>query len=306
MKKVVSVSLGSAARDHKVYTEICGQKVSIERVGTNGNVEQMIEIIKDLDGKVDAFGLGGMDLFLMANGKKYILKDAEKVIKHARKTPIVDGSGLKGTLEKQTLRYLNKNGFSFEDKKVLLVCALDRFGMAEELLDMGAKTIYGDLMFSLGIPVKITSLKTLSKIANVALPVVRHLPFKMLYPTGDKQELSSERYSEVFKWAEVIAGDFHFIKKHLPSNLKDKTIITNTVTSEDIELLRQRKLDTLVTTTPELNGRSFGTNVMEGVLVALDNRKNQNYSSLLKEVGFKPRVVRLSQHYKGYRGLSHG
>ncbi|WP_350343767.1 quinate 5-dehydrogenase [Proteinivorax tanatarense] len=307
MKKVVSVSLGSASRDHKVYTEIYGHKICIERVGTDGDIEKMVEIIRELDGKIDAFGLGGMDLFLIVNGKKYVLRESEKIIKHAKKTPIVDGSGLKGTLEKQTLRYLQANGFNFKDKKVLLVCALDRFGMAEELLRLGANTIYGDLMFSLGIPIKITSIKTLSKVANVALPVIRHLPFNMLYPTGAKQEKSLEKYRKVFNWSEVIAGDFHFIKKYLPFNLTEKTIITNTVTSKDVEILASRGLKTLVTTTPELNGRSFGTNVMESVLIAL-NEPNQklDYEDMLKKVDFKPRIISLDQVKRQNRGLSHG
>lgn len=52
----------------------------------------------------------------------------------------------------------------------------------------------------------------------------------------------------------------------------------------------------VVTTTPELNGRSFGTNVMEAVLVALSGVKDRQLSSeeyveLLNRIGFKPRVI---------------
>ena len=55
----------------------------------------------------------------------------------------------------------------------------------------------------------------------------------------------------------------------MPDSINDKVIITNTVTSRDVEELGRRGALALVTTTPEVNGRSFGTNVIEAMLVAL-------------------------------------
>ncbi len=54
-------------------------------------------------------------------------------------------------------------------------------------------------------------------------------------------------------------------------------------------------LTTLITTTPEMDGRSFGTNVMEGLIVALMNKApeditDQEINDLLDRLNFKPRV----------------
>ena len=43
-----------------------GHDCRVERIGTDGDIEKMIAIIKDLDGKVDAFGLGGIDRYIYA------------------------------------------------------------------------------------------------------------------------------------------------------------------------------------------------------------------------------------------------
>ena len=59
MKHVVSISLGSSKRDHVVTINIMGEECRVERLGTDGNMQKMIEKIRELDGKVDAFGLGG-------------------------------------------------------------------------------------------------------------------------------------------------------------------------------------------------------------------------------------------------------
>lgn len=54
----------------------------------------------------------------------------------------------------------------------------------------------------------------------------------------------------------------------MPNRLDGKTILTNTVTAKDRVMLREAGVRTLITTTPRVNGRSFGTNVMEAALVA--------------------------------------
>ena len=55
MKRVVSISLGSSRRDHKTTAEFGGQAFSIERIGTDGDKKKAVALIRELDGKVDAF-----------------------------------------------------------------------------------------------------------------------------------------------------------------------------------------------------------------------------------------------------------
>ena len=301
MKHIVSVSLGSKSRDHSVETEILGEKFRIERIGTDGDLGKAIELVRSLDGKVDAFGMGGIDLYIQAGRNRYILRDAKKIAEAAKVTPIVDGSGLKNTLERKTVKYLVEvENYNLTGKNVLLVCGVDRFGMAEALVENGANVTFGDLIFGLNIPVPIKSLETLAVVARILGPVVSQLPFKYLYPTGSKQESTTDKYGRYYELNEIIAGDFHYIKRYLPARMDGKTILTNTVTHSDVQLLAQRGAELLITTTPEFQGRSFGTNVMEAVLVALlrkplEQIAEQDYQQVLNRVDFKPRIVYLKK-----------
>ncbi|HHW07851.1 MAG TPA: quinate 5-dehydrogenase [Clostridia bacterium] len=296
MKRIVSVSLGSSKRNSKVETEILGEKVLIERIGTDGNKQKAIELIKELDGQVAAFGLGGTDLYVQAGNRRYLIREAADIARAAKKTPIVDGSGLKNTLERKVIRYLaEQQVIDFTRKKVLMVCAMDRFGMAESFAAAGADVTYGDLVFVLGLPIPLKSLKALDRIARLLAPIIVQLPFKYLYPVGEKQEEIKPKYSRYYYEADVIAGDFHYVKKFLPAKLPGKTVITNTVTSDDVAMLKERGIELLITTTPELNGRSFGTNVMEGLLIALSNKDPReitpkDYEELLEKIDLKPRI----------------
>lgn len=296
MKRIISVSLGSSKRNHAVEVELLGEQCSIERIGTDGDLDKAVQLVKELDGKVDAFGMGGIDLYVQAGGKRYILREAKKIARAAKISPIVDGTGLKNTLERKTVKFLNDSyGLNLQGRKVLMVCAADRFGMAEAFAECGADLTLGDLMFAVGIPIPLYSLKALGSAARVLAPILTQLPFKWLYPTGSKQEQMVSRGEKYFRQNEIIAGDFHYIRRFMPVDLTGKIILTNTVTKEDVALLKTRGAKMLVTTTPELNGRSFGTNVMEALLVSLSGRSvagltPQEYEMLLDQLAFKPRI----------------
>lgn len=301
MKRVVSISLGSSKRDHCVVAEFGGENFSIERIGTDGNKEKFVQLIKELDGKVDAFGMGGTDLYIYAGNKRYVFKESATIAAIAKHTPIVDGSGIKNTLERRVVHYLKeKEGITFQNKNTLIVCAVDRFGLAEELVAVGSRAVFGDLLFGLGLPVPIRSLKTLALLARMIAPVITRLPIEMFYPTGERQTRRSPRFSQYFAQAEFIAGDFHFIRRYMPEDLKGKTVITNTVTQKDEELLRQSGIKTLVTTTPEMGGRSLGTNVLEAVLVTLLAKSPAlitaaDYEYMLDKIDIRPRVRQFSK-----------
>jgi hypothetical protein len=275
-----------------------GHDFLIERIGTDGDMAKMLTLIRESDGSVDAFGLGGMDLYLQAVDRRYTIRDAVKIAAAAQMSPLVDGSGLKNTLERLVVQHLQQETDLLRGKKrVLIVSAMDRFGLAESLYEAGCEMVYGDLAFILGLPVRLRSLQTLAGLARLIMPIVRLLPFKMLYPTGKKQEVRKPKYPDYFREADIIAGDFHFIRRYTPEKLPGKVIITNTVTEDDIILLRAQGVKTLITTTPEIKGRSFGTNVMEALLVAYKGSKSElkheEYLSLLNELDFKPRIVDL-------------
>lgn len=297
MKHVVSVSLGSSARNASSEAVIMGEEFKIERIGADGDEKRFAELISRYDGNIDAFGLGGTDRYICTGTRRYTLRDGDRLARLAKKTPVADGSGVKNTLERRTVEYLQKEGVvDFSGSKVLMVCAVDRFGMAQALNKVAGEIIFGDLMFILGVPMPLKSYKTLTKIADLLIPVVRLLPTSVLYPTGKSQNESKPKFVKYYDWADVVCGDFLLIRKTLPPDLSGKTIVTNTVTSADKDVLRERGLKRLVTTTPEYNGRRYGTNVFEAVMLTLmgktqEEASPEDYMNLLEKMNWTPAVT---------------
>lgn len=288
MKQIVSVSLGSRHRDHEASLALLGETVRVARRGSDGDLDEACRMIEALDGTVDAIGLGGIDQYLRVRDRRYEIHDARRLAEAARVTSVVDGSGLKDTLERSIVESLHHDGVIHPGQSVLMVSAMDRFGMAEAFEKLGYSLVAGDLIFSSRINYPIRSADELAEMARKLLPEMTRMPFHQLYPVGDEQTQASDpRFSRYFDEADIVAGDFHYIRRYMPESLTGKIVITNTTTAGDVDLLKEKGVRLLVTTTPILGGRSFGTNVLEAALVAITGvtRDDPKWPDLVRETG---------------------
>jgi hypothetical protein len=301
MKRAVSISIGSSKRNKAVEVTLLGENVSIERIGTDGDMEAAALKYKELDGKVDAFGVGGTDLGALVDGKWFPLYSVQPMVRFVKKTPLVDGGGLKNTLENRAPAFLDvKIGdyINSRGRKVLVAVGMDRWGLSKSFVEAGYETIFGDFMFGLDLPIAIRKISQLKTLGNLLMPIVGRLPFEWIYPTGEKQEKRTPKWEKYYAWATVIAGDCHYIKRFMPDDLTGKVIVTNTTTPEDVEAFRKAGVKYLVTTTPVLDGRSFGTNMMEAALVAVSGKGRPltwpELTEMLDTLGFEPQLQELN------------
>jgi hypothetical protein len=295
MKHAVSISIGSSKRNKTVEVELLGETIRIERIGTDGSMEKAAQLYREMDGKVDAFGVGGTDLGLTVGNKWYPLYSIKPMVRFVKQTPLVDGSGLRKAIEVKIAQFLEaKVGDYIKEKKVLITAGVDRWDMTMSFTNAGYECVFGDLMFALGLPIPIRSLATVKRLASIMLPIVGRLPFEWIYPTGEKQEQRAPKFEKYYQWATVLAGDCHYVKSHMPDRLDGKIVATNTTTPEDVELFRQVGIKYLVTSTPVLDGRSFGTNMMEAALIAIAGKgrklTDEELSQMLDQIAFQPQL----------------
>lgn len=301
MKHAVSISIGSSKRNKAVEVNLLGETVRIERIGTDGDMEAAALKYQELDGKVDAFGVGGADLGAIVEGKFYPFHSVQKLIRYIKKTPFVDGGGLKNTLENKAPAFLDKTIGDYinqRGRKVMVTVGVDRWGLSKSFAEAGYETVFCDLMFALDVPIPVRTMKGLRTLAALLIPIVTRFPFEWLYPTGEKQDEHKPKYENWYQWATVIAGDCHYIKRHMPFNMQGKVVVTNTTTPDDVEFFRKCGIKYLITTTPVLEGRSFGTNMMEAALVAVSGKNRplsfDELNEMLNKLGFEPQLQELN------------
>jgi hypothetical protein len=294
MRRAVSVSLGSSRRDTRIELQLLGQKVQLERIGTDGDLERAARLFEELDGTVDALGLGGASLSLSVRGRSYPLRSVLPIVRHVRRTPLVDGAGLRNTLECRAARLVDEVlGVSGRPKRVLCAMVCDRWGLYTGFRDRGYECLIGDLIFGLKLPIAIHRERTLGILMTALAPVVTRLPFSMLYPFNDSPSDTSERFARYFNWATIVAGDCYYLSKYMPLDMHGTAVVTNTTTPEDVVNFRERGVRHLFTTTPVIDGRSFGTNLLEAGLVAASGLgrclSDKELVVALDELGIEPK-----------------
>lgn len=301
MKKILSISVGSSLRDHTTRHVFLGQECELSRQGTNGDFEKAVQRYRDLDGKVDAFGVGGTEFFLKVAEKRYYFRDVKRIRKVIKISKVGDGNGVKGLLEKRAFTALEKYLNEKEDKTLkslpaLQTTAVDRYGMGEAMVNAGLDVTFGDLMFGLGIPLPVRTLAGVRLMAATLLPVITNMPFKWFYALGSEQDKPPQpKWTKYYERSAVLAGDFLQIRQYMPDDLTGKIVVTNTTTSKNVEELKKRNLHILVTVTPRLEGRSFGTNVMEATLLALMDKPQSevteaDFLDLIERIPLEPNI----------------
>jgi hypothetical protein len=135
-------------------------------------------------------------------------------------------------------------------------------------------------------------------VGAIVMPLIGRLPFNWVYPTGEKQLKRVPKFEKYYDWANVVAGDCLFVQHHMPDDMEGKVVVTNTTTERDVELFRSLGVKYLMTTTPVLDGRSFGTNMMEAALIAVSGKgrplTGEELTALVKELHFEPKIQELN------------
>jgi hypothetical protein len=297
MKHVLGISLGSSKRNKSVKVNLNGQEILVERIGTDGDIEKARQMYLDFDGKVDAFGVGGVDLYLRLDEKEYPLHAALKLVSGVKQTPLCDGRGLKHTLERRVFQLAKAQLGEVRFKQAFIPVAVDRLGLAEAVSEVSDRIVSGDLMVALGVPIALYGIPAFKRVARIMLPIVSHFPMSMIFYGSDGAE-QEPKYTKYFEESDLIAGDFLFMRKYMPKSLAGKTVVTNTTTEENIALLKERGVKTVITTTPRYDGRSFGTNTTEAMLTAYAAKgrrlTDDELNGLIDELKLTPTVLHLN------------
>ncbi|MFN3374444.1 MAG: serine carboxypeptidase, partial [Chloroflexus sp.] len=153
MKRVVSISLGSAQRDYQITVTVLGQHVEVRRIGTNGDVAQAMALVREFDGKVDAIGLGGLAPVFRIGRARYPHQEAIHIAAQARRTPVVDGGVVKATLERWAVAQAARQIPSLlRYKRVLITSGVERYQLAAAISQYEPELRFADPVIHAGIP----------------------------------------------------------------------------------------------------------------------------------------------------------
>lgn len=277
MKRIVSISLGSSQRNYHCTTTIIGQKIEIQRIGTDGDVGAAARLLRTYDGHIDAFGLSEPPPVLRLGTNWYPHRELMQLASNARTTPVLDGSSIQATLGRWMIQRVGEvlPGI-FRARRVLFINGTESYQQAQALVPHQPIMRFADPMLLSGTAavLAIRSLQQLEQYAATVLPLLMLLPVPRYCRLFTPHPRHRHRLEHLFQWAEVIVGRCETILNCMPDDLGGRTILTDAPSPGEVEQLAQRGVSTLVTLTPPLSDDSpfVGADVLEAIVAVVQGR----------------------------------
>ncbi len=304
MKQVVSISLGPKTADYELETEFLGHDFSIRRFGTDGDLERMMELLLQWDGKADAIGLGSMR-FPNAIGPKYVLeRRAEKIrlLSDRVNTPVTMGSALRNVVHEWSIRHVEfVFGKYFDNARVLFFSGLANHKIARVMSEFTENLIFADPVLENGISKFITSVKDLELYASGVHEILKWVPSKKFSANFMPARLwNIHLIKKAMQQAQVIVAphyDFYRYLEHATlDELGGKIIITSCAYDDRVTFLRERGVDVVIDTAPKVLEKVVGLNVLEALMLSALGKKQDQITDddileLICEQNMAPRVV---------------
>ncbi len=298
MKHILLIHLGDGESIETV--SFLDQTLTIKRLGCHGDADRARAWIAAHDGQVDAIGLEGMPAQLSLGGVSHPHSIGYSLPMAATSTPVVDGSGVRGGLERWGVILADRaQPGIFAQKRILVVPGLNHGGMTQALYRHTHSLRYADPLVYFALPdlPGVGSRRTLDQAATLTLEQLKDAQFRRIFPQAGSP--GTLRAVAPFEWADVIAGDIGAIRRYAPAKLKHKTIVVEHATEDDVLDLQQRGAAIVVTLMPALGNKGelgrWSAAAIEAVLVAL--RVDQSlpldentYLDLIADIDWTPHV----------------
>jgi len=218
VKQILVIHLGDGESIETVL--FLGQELTIKRLGCHGDADQARAWIAAHDGQVDAIGLEGLPSQLKLGGVSIPHSIGSSLPSAATSTPVVDGSGVCGGLERWGVILADRaQPGIFAQKRVLVVPGLNHGGLTQALYRHTHHLRYADPLVYFALPdlPGVGSRRTLDQAATPTLEQLKDAPFRRLFPQAGAP--GTPRAVAPFEWADVIAGDIGAIRRYAPAKL---------------------------------------------------------------------------------------
>jgi predicted amino acid dehydrogenase len=298
MKHVLVIHLNDDSET--VQGTILGEQVQFHRLGCRGDVEKARQLIRDNDGKVDAIGLEGFPASLQLAGVSRPHAIGATLAAEAKSTPVVDGSGVRPSLESWSIILADRaQPGIFSQKRVLMVPGLNHDSLARSLSRHASEIRYADPVVYFALPdFPGTGMQQLAhQLAAPTLEQLKDAPFRRITPQPGQP--GTARAAKPFEWADILAGDIGAIRRYAPQKLNRKTVVVEWASQDDLDDLRARGVALVISLIPSLEGDGGmdrrSSALVEALLAALRARPDlplteNTYLDMIASLQWQPAI----------------
>lgn len=306
MKKVVTVTLGSAKQDFEFKTEFLGQSFSVRRLGADQDTGKAWELMRRHQATADAIGLGEISDHYNVGLRTVTNKETKRLTNVVTRVPVTTGATLRRLLQVRAIHHVQKElGHYFNNNLVLFLSGMRNYDMAVAMSDYSKNLSFADALFQTGSPAMLGSLEQLELYAKGSDLMLSGKPGQILENSLSDYKIS--RAGSAVAKSHVVVGTFAEIKAvGNPQNLEGKTLITSAVDDERLAFFTACKVNLVVDVSPKLFEKVVGIATIEAmILAALDKTPDEvsddDFDEILDELKIVPRLLHPTGKFRNIR-----
>jgi predicted amino acid dehydrogenase len=291
LKQIINISLGPENENYQIETQFSGKKFSIQRFGTDNDLELAEDLLLKWNKKADVLCVSGIK-YPSTFGKTEVTDPATKALLdmcQRLQTLVATGETLYRVSQEWSLRHIQfqlGNSY-FTNARVLFFSGMTSSTIASVMSEFTDNMVFADPVLEDGIPKLLNSMKELKLYAQKAHGFLQKVPMgKLVAKKKQIQSMNMALIKKAVKNANILVvphqGFYEYLEVFSGQELAGKIVITTTAYDDRIEFLTDMEVSTIIDTTPKLINEVVEGVVIEALMIAAMNIAKGNKEDLLE------------------------
>jgi predicted amino acid dehydrogenase len=268
MKTVISISLGSKSQDFEFTTTFLGQKLRVQRAGTDGSTAKAAKLLRHWERHADAIGLGVVKDSYRIGAQRLIDKDTSRLSRVVTRVPLTTGARLADIFLEWAVRHTQTElGHYFDNANVLFFSGMANYKLAMSMSEYTSNLQFADPLLQLGVPKLLTSLDALGLYASGMHYVSDWTPPRVI-PALLLKQWTRFVLGKALAKATMVVAPVHELDDFGLEELAGKTIITSNVNDERLASFKEKGVNTVIDGSPVMAGHVLGPELLDAMIIA--------------------------------------
>jgi predicted amino acid dehydrogenase len=294
---VVDVSLADTAGDYDEQVTFLQRPFRIVRLGTDGDVDAAVAIVRAWAGKADAIALTGIEA-ARALGRFDGSQDGIDRVKAASEAaPVVDGRTLHDVLQEWAIRRTNAEmpGY-FSNARTVVLGGTNHDRTTRVLREFTANLEFADPALRFDLPARLDANPVLGLTAKVATLPTHLVPGSVRTRLRTPVQQASHAFARISaRDCDLLVASYEELDGFDLQDLAGKTLITSAISDERLAELASRGVDLVLDTTPQPFDVTVEVAVLEAMMVAAaangERLTNDDLLDMIVSAGLEPRLL---------------
>ncbi len=293
---IVDVSLLGHEGDYEARVTLLGKDYRILRIGTNGRVQEVQDLVETWAGRAGAIAITGLREVRATGRFEGDLDAVERLAAPAADVPVTRGYRLRDVLQEWAIRHVQNDlpGY-FNNARVIILGEEGQTRAAQVIHEFTDNITTSDPLL-IDLVERVESVPVVGSYASVGLWPIRQLPGPVQALLRAPGPVSQAFARKAARDSDVVIATYEALVAFGLDDLRGKAVITSAVSPDQLAELARRDVDMVIDPTPQPFDVTVDDAVLEAMLIAgagagASGPADTGLVEAIHTAGLEPRVL---------------